>query len=383
MRNFISVLTIIGALFILFNETTALPRFAAQEGVLCGQCHVNDQGAALRNSYGAEYYSQKVLPMSEWDDFGSEDYTAQLNEYIRYGGDVRVQYYRYAEENSSRSAFFPMQADAYINVQPSEYLQFFLEQSLFRNFAATDVWAQYNFSKDAGYLRFGQFLPSYGLRLDDHTAFIRGGNIGGITIPDSISDISVSRQGLHWNPTNQAMGLEGMVKPFDLQLTGSVVKPSNSSTYSATLNLTHAFWLGDMNFIIGGSYFRGNLISADSTYSYYGVNAGLNFGRFTYLGEIDFTQNYSEDYLGQLTNGLAIYSELSVRVLRGCDLVMSYHFFDPSTEFTGRGLTRWTFGASVIPVAYIEIKPQYRILTAAADTDFSHSELIFQGHFWF
>jgi len=379
VRKFIYPIYLIGLIIILSNVLMALPRFAAQEGVSCGQCHVNDQGGALRNSYGAEFYSQKVLPMSEWEEFGSDEYTTQFNKFIRFGGDVRVQYYRYVDERTTQSAFFPMQADAYLHIAPSEQLEFFLEQSLFRSIAATDVWAQFSYSGDGGYLRFGQFLPAYGLRLDDHTAFIRGGNVGGITVADSIAGIPVGRQGLHWKPSSQTVGLEAMVKPFGLQLTGSIGKPRNGTEYTAVLNLAHAFWIGDLNFLAGGSYFTGDLAGLGRRYSYYGVYTGINFGRFTYLGEMDFTSDYSQ----QGATGYAFYSEFSARILQGLDLVASYSMYDPDVELTGVDLKRFILGMDIIPVSYVELKPQYRIITTAADPDYSRSELIIQSHFWF
>ncbi|MCF7802915.1 MAG: hypothetical protein K9N46_07535 [Candidatus Marinimicrobia bacterium] len=363
----------------IFTFAYSLPKFAVRDGVTCGQCHVNSQGSGLRNSYGSDYYSRQVLPMEEWGDFGSEDFTGQLNEFVRLGTDIRVQYYRYNQNGSSEHAFFPMQADAYLNIVPAERFQLFLEQSLFRNFAATDVWGQYEFDNDNGYFRLGQFLPAYGLRLEDHTAFVRGGNVGGIATPEPVANIPTDRQGLHWKPTNQTVGVEATLKPFGLEVTGSLGKPRNGTSYSTTLSVKHAFWVGDINALVGGSLYNGDAIGIGRTYSMAGIYGGINWGKFTLLGEVDVTADYAEPD----ATGMATYSEITYKVMDGLDVGIEHHFYDENIEFTENSLTRIGFGLDIIPVAYVEFKPQFRLVRVAADPDYAHSEVILQGHFWF
>lgn len=358
---------------------TAYPRFAIREAVTCQKCHVDNQGAGLRNEYGAGYYSQEVLPTIPWDDFGKKDFTAALNDYIRAGTDIRAQFYRYAQGSTSQDAFFPMEGNLYLGITPSEHLTFYLEQSMLSTGAATDLWGQVNFGEGATYLRFGKFVQSYGLRIADHTAFTRGGNVGGITVNPNVALIPSLFQGLHWKPQNGATGLEVGYNPVGWNLAGSVVKSPGQSIYSVAVNASRAFWLGSMNALVGGSFFHGSYYPQLDAYSYYGLYAGLNRGAVTFSGEADLTQDYP--FRGQ--QGLATLADVAVQVRQGISLTLQHSLFDADLSQAHDELVRYSLGADLFPVSYIEILPQYRILKATASPSFSRSELILQTHFWF
>jgi len=361
------------------DRLTAHPQFATQRAVLCGQCHVNAQGGGLRNDYGADYYSKTVLPMKKWQKFGDSDFTATVNDYIRYGADLRMQYYYYADQQTSQNAFFPMQADLYLGVQPFERFQLYLEQSLFNTVASADVWAQYSLPDDKGYLRFGQFVPAYGLRMADHTSFIRGGNVGGLQLAQNKAGIAPEVQGLQWKPSNNTVGIEGAVKLKGVRVTGSVGKPKTGREYSFTLNAAKAFWAGDYNLLMGANYFNGDYLNRGWRYAYSGLYLGINRGPFTFLGEADITSDYTE----RGATGYATMAMLAYQVTQGFYLDLKHDFYDADVQFTGDSMTRYTLGLDLFPLSYIELLPQYRLLTLSTDKNYARSEVIIQGHFWF
>ncbi len=370
------------SILVIFCWTTlifAVPRFAARENVLCSHCHVNPDGGGLRNDYGAGYYSRKILPMDHWGAFGSDKFTTQLNDFIRYGADVRAQYFRYADNHSSSQAVFPMQTDIYFGVNPSDKLHFYLETSLLQSVAASEVWGQLNILPANGYLRIGQFLPAYGLRLADHTAFIRGGNVGGLVLPDTLSGGIAPHQGLQWTPQATTDGIEIGLQPSNYIVTASFGKARNNPDYSLSLNLAHVFYINYINFLIGASAFHGNYYVGLKPYTYVGGYLGVNWNQFTFLGEIDVTKDYS----GKGITGLAAYSELGITLFKGFTAFTQFQVYDADINLTGQSLNQYAIGVDIFPMAYLQIQPQYRIMTTAADKNYQRTELLCQVHFWF
>jgi len=361
------------------SSLAALPRFATRENVLCSHCHVNANGGGLRNEYGAGYYSKQILPMDHWGEFGTEKFTAQLNDFIRYGADVRAQYYRYDDGNTSSQAIFPMQTDIYFGVNPSEKITFYLETALLQSLAASEVWGQLNILPLDGYLRVGQFLPAYGLRLDDHTAFIRGGNVGGLVLSDVLSGGITPHQGLQWTPQATTDGIEIGLQPTNYIFTASFGKARNNPDYSFAANIAHVFYINYTNFLVGVSVFNGNYYPGLDPYTYGGAYLGINWNRFTFLGEVDVTRDYS----GKGNTGYATYSELGISLAKGVAAIVRYEVYDADIDYTGQSLERISIGADLYPVPYIELKPQFRLLTTAADKNYQRSEFLFQAHFWF
>ena len=75
--------------------------------------------------------------------------------------------------------------------------------SIYTNFALADninllgrydfiqeIWEAYgvlHILPNNGYIKIGSFLPNFGIRLDDHTAYTRGGDLF-LLLPDSVTN---------------------------------------------------------------------------------------------------------------------------------------------------------------------------------------------------
>lgn len=363
------------------------PRFAVREAVTCQRCHVDNQGAALRNEYGAGYYSRQVLPMDLWEDFGGEEFTASIHEAIRWGTDIRMQYYSYSEEGSSRDAFFPMQGDLYLGITPLEKLTLYGEASLFnldairpdgRPAPAVRIWAQYELPNERGYVRVGQYNPAYGLRLDDHTSLIRGGNDGGGVINSAVANIPPDYQGLHWKPDRAARGLSLHFNTLGMEMTGYYGQPVSGSEGVAAVDLKSAFWAGEFNVLVGGSALNGSY-TGNRRYTFAGLYGGVNYGRITLLGEVDV----HSDYTASGSMGYVTYSEMEISLVQGLSAVLEYEFYDADIEYSRNAFSRVSIGADLFPIPYLEILPQYRLVNVTNDSDFGRQEFILQGHLWF
>src|ERR1700710_138912 len=69
-------------------RASAEPYIAVQQGLACGQCHVNPTGGGLRSVVG-NAFAQSVLPAHHVDT-GDLVWTGALNNYIAMGGDFRA-----------------------------------------------------------------------------------------------------------------------------------------------------------------------------------------------------------------------------------------------------------------------------------------------------
>src|SRR3977135_3568023 len=69
------------------ERASAEPYIAVQQGLTCGQCHVNPTGGGLRNVVG-NAFAQSVLPAHHVDT-GDLVWTGALNNYIAMGRDWR------------------------------------------------------------------------------------------------------------------------------------------------------------------------------------------------------------------------------------------------------------------------------------------------------
>ncbi len=102
---------------------------------------------------------------------------------LLFGGDFRMGYW------SQGPLFFPMQADLYASVHPLEHLRLYTafgargrSRSLTFDgmdvddqprFGVRDLWVMTDEWPFLGYLKVGRFLPIFGTRVADHTAYIR------------------------------------------------------------------------------------------------------------------------------------------------------------------------------------------------------------------
>ncbi|MEK7850531.1 MAG: hypothetical protein AAB275_01490, partial [Deltaproteobacteria bacterium] len=141
----------------------------------CGVCHVNQSGGMLRSDSGF-VFGTKALP---WKTDIPEDIQSGLkvikdNRFLTLGGDFRGLILS-REGSDTNPLFFPMQADLYVNANVGKHIALLTQIGMERGGNAA-VREEFLMLKDFpynSYIKAGKFIPPYGLRLDDHTAFIR------------------------------------------------------------------------------------------------------------------------------------------------------------------------------------------------------------------
>ncbi|GEM_PF-398565 len=388
----IPLLIVVG---ICLNQSAfSLPRFSLATGAKCGYCHTNPTGGQLRNDNGVSY-SIETLPIAahKEDDFLLNP---KLTDNIRVGADFRTQflYDMGMDPNDSvkgKSSFHAMTATVYGSVTLSKKVSVFFKQDLlgtnYGAYSGPEIYGVAKILPQGGYIKAGLFMPDYGWRIDDHTSYTRGGDIG-------FFPAGSFTQGLFFTPDYKDIGIEAGVNVDAFSLTASILngtgdrrKISFSKDKAYTAKLEYMNTTGDdgVNYRLGvsGYWFK--------EYSMGGFHAGLSYGDFVLLCEMDFTHQ-------QLTNPLASFAgtpnvsaafiEVDYRAMQGLWLTAKYDAFDPLNGVSDDDLTPTTntvkkliFGLEFFPYSFVELRPQYRHLVESPSSE--NDQFLVQLHLWF
>lgn len=365
-------------LLIIFSlPLIAIPRFSVENGASCNLCHINPTGAGLRNDYGTSLFSTEELPMEKGMKLTNEDYTGMIVDHLRFGADIRFQVLSHTDkQDESHTAYFPMQGDLYGNLSVSKGVEVYVKHDLLRQ--EPEFWTTLPILPNDGYVRLGRFIPSYGLRLDDHTAFIRGGNL-------RLSQ-GLQKEGMIFSPYMDNPGIleAGMyVSDFFVTLsTANKFASGNEQGYgfSESLKDKNVTFRSEYSGSIGsGTTLVGCSIMTEGDFQMKGIFGGVSFGGLTWVGEVDLAENWA--YPG--TTSLASFSELSYLLKQGIHLVTRFDLFDENIDIKQNAITRFTVGTDIFPISFFEIKLQGRFTSVSGEKTKPKPEYIIQFHTWF
>lgn len=352
---------------ILFiSKTDALPRYALKLGDNCASCHVNPTGGNMRNLNGW-HFGKNLLGMYTPHDKKFK-LSPQLNENISFGLDYRTQFL-YSQEKE-KTDFQEMTGSIYADVGIGEKINVFARYD-FINF----IWEGYAVAKilpNDGYIKVGTFQPNYGIRLDDHTAYTRGGDF-------FLLFTQGARQGLLYDPFYRETGIEfGLNFAGISNFTFSAGKNSaNTSfradpTYTARLEFTPR--IGELGILLGASSVithlprRSNLI---------GGFFGIGFGDFALLAQYDV----AEDLRAIDTKSNFMMTQASYQIMGGLEAIVRYDKIDPDNAVEKDEISRLVVGFEFFPYSFIEIRPQYRFIFEDEGVD--NNSAVIQLHFWY
>lgn len=347
----------------------------------------------MRNAMGAQFGREQLsLRSTRDDDF---EFDTNITKNISVGGDVRFQFiYEDFQETYTSQA---MTAAFYGAIKLGSKIALFYKQDIINPKYGTggegflsgpEVFGIGRILPNQWYIKFGAFYPNYGWRLDDHTAFVRGGNVG------FISGLPFN-QGLIFLPNYKDVGFEIGGTIGELFITaGSFNGSGNISplrfdkdrAYVARGEYTLKF--SSVKLRAGASYYAYN---TDINYQMWGVTAGIAAGRIVLLGEIDWTNNKLEGPTSRVTGGLktmAALSELDVLITDGIWGIIKYDLYDPNQGIAENILSRLTLGLEFFPYPMVEVRPQYRF-EFEEDADgvfgdrFNNNVALIQLHLWF
>ena len=370
------------SLLIMSSIMLGVPRFALENGASCQLCHINPTGGGLRNDYGNTLFALDELPMRTSESLSEDPWDGVINRYLQFGGDGRFQTHMTKSSASGNQYYvplFPMQADIYAHFTPSENVSFFTRTNL-SGTMPNEFWLLMNFDALDSWLKIGRSIPDYGIRLDDHSAYIRGGNIR--------NTYGMQGMGLFFTPDKLPSLIEFGFKPWNgVRITSSIANrfiSGGEQFYGFSDRFTDKTYTHKISFI--KSYFEiihTNLVLSyltESVVRSVGVSGGISTGRATWTFEVDKTDYWTGDSLQSLT----LYHEFSYNIRQGLTAVGRYEYFDPDHHLRNGSVQRITAGIELFPRYGLQYIIQARFVYLE-NIEFTKPdpEFLIQVHYWF
>lgn len=361
----------IGLLVLLpfLPQALALPRFAARTGAKCQSCHVNPSGGGMRQIFGAQYGREK-LPVPEWGGKSElEDFSTLLTSFVGVGADFRTLYFlRQLPDtggSSNQNSFFQMQGDLYLNFRLAKNVSVYLSKGLYSGF---ETFGLFTVLPARGHVKVGKFVPDFGTKLDDHTAYIR--TMTGFSPEQGRPELT---------------GAEVGISPGAFRIVGGVYNANDGYAGSGGNNkalLGRAegmFELAeDVHLGLGGDVFtREDQSGVRKTI--YGGFGSVGFHDLVVFGEADLLHSSGGGIA--TSTGFVSYVEASYVVTPGLDLKLAYDFYDPDIDYKTGSRSRVTVGCEFFPVGGVELRPLYRFNIETPE-DLRNNEVDLVLHFY-
>jgi hypothetical protein len=307
----------------------------------------------------------------------TSNYSGIINEFIMFGADFRVQSLIQKEESEEDEkisvALFPMQLDIYGQISVLSNLAMYIKHDHLRN--NQEFWVIFTFADGNNAVRVGKMMPDYGIKLADHTAFTRGGNIR--------QRVGLEKEGLLFSPTRLIpVGIEGSFNYNDLVFSAGLYNRflngsdqnygGNESILEKTASVKLQYFHDGDNIrqMVGFSFLK------EGDISFGGIFGGVNYGKWTWMGELDL----SRDWVPTSTS-LAAFSSLSFDIRKGWVAEGRYDLFNENIDKTGKVISRYVLGLSIFPIPFVELKFQARI-TAVGEGSPTDPLFLIQIHTW-
>ncbi|MEZ4434661.1 MAG: hypothetical protein R3F65_19840 [bacterium] len=345
----------------------------------------------------------------------------EVNPDFQIGADLRLMTFIPVEPDSEEARadevqFFPMQADIYLAYRPYNpaplnegRLTLLLNAGVLGARAeqfdgmgdrifVREWYAMYHDLPYQAYVRAGRFLPAWGWKTDDHTPFVRQGQL---------------ILGQPFDHERQVTGVEVGINPNYLYahfaLFNAPDHPMSVGGFDA--GGADAIWTGDgaygaalaagwrdLAWQLGGGIVYGNrgaIGDPEKAEQYdqvaYSAEWAVNFdvlaGKvdlpLVYLGQ--YTLNHRVPEAGRNTVGLAALHELDYLIVQGVNATVRYDWQDSDVELRFDSLHRLSFGFDYHPIRYVELNLRYRHHWTNTDDRFAADadEVIFIAHAWY
>lgn len=341
------------ALILMADSASALPRFALRTGAKCQSCHVNPSGGAMRQPFGMQYGRDRLPVEGLSTDMEVEDLTNIISSIVGVGADFRTLYY-YVQDtsavSSNRNSFWQMQGNFYLNFRVSKKVNLFFNKGLYSGFEAFGL---FTILPSRGHIKVGKFLPNFGLRFDDHTAYVR--TYTGFSPQQDRPELTGGEVGI-------APGMFSVVGGIYNSVDGYGGSTLNTKALLGRAEVLFPV-VKDLYVNLGGNVFtRG--VDASTTKTVYGGFGGLGYGPLAVFGELDWIKTRSD--AGTLA-GLTSYVEADYLLVQGIDLKLAYDFYDPDLDVKTGSRSRYSMGVEFFPLAGVEVRLLYRFVREEAD----------------
>ena len=351
------------AMLCVVQVASALPRFANRTASKCQSCHVNPSGGGMRNPFGVQY-GRDELPVPTWaGEYALDDFSTQLTEFVAIGADFRTLFFYQQTSGPSTNAFFQMQGDVYLNFRIAKKVSMYLDKGLYSGF---EIFGLLNILPGSGHIKAGRFVPNYGIKMDEHRAFVR-------------EQTGFSPEAGQPFYTGGEIGFS----PGPVSITGGIYNAVSSP--GVTTDKNKAF-LGRVEAIfkagsdagvgIGGNAFYKDVAGTKTTLL--GGFGSFGYADFTLLGEADLIKTKTAV---ATVDGLALFAEANYVLTPGFDVKLMYDFFDRDIDLKTGSMSRYSVGFEFFPISGVEVRPLYRILKEEP-TEVNNNEFHLLIHFY-
>ena len=365
--------------FLAINFLFSLPRYSLEEATNCMSCHVNPSGGGMRNDYGSNIYTLEELPLKKWLNKGNEDWDGFISENIQVGGDFRIQMFK----NDEKNRIFPMQADLYSNIQINNFASLYFKLDLSRRLT-DEYYVIFDDVVENSWIKVGQSLPNYGLKIDDHTSFTRSGNYNSLFT--TIYNINYD-EGLFFDvDTKLPIILEYGIKLNKTIFTSSIgtnyITNSQKGFKNFALSINSYYSLSDLNMLMGLSYMKEKDVES------YAVFGGVNIDKLSFLYEFDKVDNWLSYTNGQSTYFYSSYAnvlQFTYKAKQGLHFILKFDYFDKNIDLEDGDVLRKTLGIEFYPLNMFEVDFLFRENSAdnlVIDSK-KKNEFLMQIHSWF
>ncbi len=335
----------------------------------------------MRNAFGRNVFATTRLPVrsataATGDDDGSSLIDVDVTESLAFGADLRSTYVynRLRAPLTNLSTFILMQGDLYAAAATAgDRLTFYLDLGIYGSGEAMVI------ARGPGglYAKVGRFMPSYGLRLENHRVFVREGIGFGPREKEVGLEIGLQAGGFHLQASVLNGATDGDTPLFDDNWQKAITGRAEYIRAGRFLNVM-AGASGFYN-IKGASRRAGDEREGDIRA---GGFVGASLGRLTYLAEADVTLQRKFTEFKWLRT-YSSYQELDVLVARGVELNFNWEYNDPDLRYSQNALHRVMGGFEVFPVPHLELKAFYRRVIGRSTEPLSGSHEVFaMVHFY-
>jgi hypothetical protein len=350
------------ALCLVALRAHAEPYLAIQQGLKCGQCHVNPTGGGLRTAFG-DVFAQTLMP-AQLLDTGGDVWTGEVTKFLRVGGDLRFDASATQVPHNKTTNQFQMEQTrvyAEASVIPERLLVYVDEQVAPGGALNREAYGVYWSASHDWYVKAGQMYLPFGFRLEDQTAFIQTATGINMTTPDQGAEFGWERG--HWDA--QVAVSNG---------TAGGASNDNGKQYSGQLMWVNSRWR-----IGAASNFNAKAAGNKSAGALF---AGLRTGPVEWLAQGELIEDKSFPEGGRRTAATLI--EADWTIARGNNLKVTSEFLDPDRHVANDAQTRWSVVYEYTPIQFVQLRGGVRYQDGIPQIDAQHTRLYFvQVHGFF
>jgi hypothetical protein len=214
------------------------------------------------------------------------------------------------------------------------------------------------------YIKAGRFFPSFGLRLQDDTAFIRSRTGFTFANPDEGVEVGVGRSGALASAS----------------VTNGTATSGDNMGKLVSLNASYQFVDVPIlrSVLVGGSFARND--PADQTF--YCIYLGANLWRFTFLAEGVLFREHASGQGG--VNRAAIHGEANLLAFDWLNAKFAYDYFDPDLDLNQDQQNLFSIGFEPFLAKFLQVRLLYVIANGIPQKPQDNvNKLVAELHFFF